>query len=95
MDTRHGLTVTFNIRSKTIDWELLVFPITNSSLLGYNLMQAHDVVIHTCGKVFIGDILVTAGQEIGTLQNDEMYDGSDYCVTRGDLRKSHHHASCI
>lgn len=71
-----------------IEGELLVFPITNSSLLGYNQMQVLDVVSHNNGKVFINDILVTTGQEIGSLQNHEMYGGSDYCVTKGTLGKA-------
>ncbi|XP_043972480.1 uncharacterized protein LOC122830832 [Gambusia affinis] len=80
MKAKHGLTVTFQIGSKSIDWEVHVAPIRDSVLLGLDLMKAHDVVIYTQGKVFIGDELVPS-----KIVRD---DGSDYCVARVTLERT-------
>ncbi|XP_057691272.1 uncharacterized protein LOC130915330 [Corythoichthys intestinalis] len=58
MEAKHGLTVTFKIGSKSIAWEVHVASIRDCVLLGLDLMKAHDVVIYTRGKVFIGGELV-------------------------------------
>ncbi|KAM3621086.1 uncharacterized protein V6R79_005938 [Siganus canaliculatus] len=79
MKARCGLKVTFKIASKVIDWEVHVAPIRDSVLLGYDLMKAHDVVVHTRGKVFIGDELVPS---------KVVTDGADYCVARATLGES-------
>lgn len=61
MRAKCGLKVTFKIASKLIDWDVHVAPIHDSVFLGYDLMKAHNVVVYTCGKVFIGDKLVPPG----------------------------------
>lgn len=77
MKAKHGLNATFKIGSKTINWEVHIAPIRNSVLLRLDLMKSHDVVIHTRGKVFIGDKLVPSKIVRG--------DGLEYCVARVTL----------
>ncbi|TRZ00762.1 hypothetical protein DNTS_024559, partial [Danionella cerebrum] len=77
MQAKHGLTVTFGIGSKSINWEVHVAPIRDSVLLGLDLMKAHDVVIYTRGKVFIG------GERVPSRIVQD--DGSGYCVARVTL----------
>ncbi|XP_036000896.1 uncharacterized protein LOC118565187 [Fundulus heteroclitus] len=77
MKAKHGLTVTFQIGSKSFNWDVHVAPIRDSVLLGLDLMKAHDVVIYTRGKVFIGSEQVPS-----KIVRDN---GSDYCVARVTL----------
>lgn len=39
--------VTFKIASKSINWDAYVAPIRDTVLLGYDLMKAHGVAVHT------------------------------------------------
>ena len=80
MKAKHGLKVTFQIGSKSINWEVHVAPIRDSVLLGLDLMKAHNVIIYTRGKVFVGDELVPS-----KIVKDN---GSDYCVARVTLGES-------
>ncbi|KAK7918651.1 hypothetical protein WMY93_009935 [Mugilogobius chulae] len=77
MKAKQGLTVTFQIGSKSINWEVHVAPIRDSVLLGLDLMKAHDVVIYTRGKVFIAGELVPS-----KIVQDN---GSGYCLARVTL----------
>ncbi|XP_063040269.1 uncharacterized protein LOC134435312 [Engraulis encrasicolus] len=80
MKAKRGLSVTLKIASKTITWPVHVAPIRDSVLLGLDLMKAHDVVIHTRGKVFIGNELVPSKIVGG--------DAADYSVARVILREA-------
>lgn len=68
------------IASKTINWEVPIALIHDSFLLGLNLMKSHDVVIHTCARVFTNNELAPSQIVRG--------DGSNYWVVIVTLRES-------
>ncbi len=72
MKAKHGLKVTFQIGPKIIDWKVHIAPMRDSVLLGPDLMKAHNVVIHTRGKVPVNITDTVASGSVATTMEKRM-----------------------
>jgi hypothetical protein len=53
-----GLQVTFQIGTRSFEWEVYVAPIHDSLLLGLDMLRDANVTIHASGRVLIKEELL-------------------------------------